>query len=689
MSCSNSSSTCCPDVPYPSVSPESVPSLIGNLVYALYGTIDKTIINGRVVWDIPCDPNNTAEVDQIPREEGEGLLCYLLRVFANSLDGYGSFLRWGFTGAGQTNFTLTGAWQPDRNAYLAYIDGVVQDPINYTISTSLPRVLTFSTPVPSGSELTVIELSSKAGATGASGVVGSTGATGLQGSTGDVGSTGATGQQGSTGLGATGLTGATGLDGATGLQGATGFGATGLTGATGLQGSTGLKGSTGDDGSTGASGISPVIVRQSFTAHDITLGYKQFYFSPTAPIGWTYGSRLRAVANSAYPWDWVEGIVIEVNDSWVKLQVDKVQGSGNFADWMIGITGDGGLGATGSTGPQGTPGGATGATGETGATGIGSTGATGLEGSTGATGLEGSTGATGLSGDKYTTSSTTSLTIATGTQSLTVDTGLALSIGQSVIIANSATDQMTGSIVSYDPLTGALVANITSIIGSGTFSSWSVSLLGAPGPAGATGIGATGATGPIGLDGATGATGEGATGATGPASPAGGDRWAYTSDGTTLIYNITGAISTLSTAFFVAFDGISQDPNNYTITAGSPYTITLSTAPASGVVIVIVSLNGIQGATGPSGGPTGATGATGIGTQGATGLDGATGLTGATGSSTGATGAGTDAVFFLNDQSVNTSYSIPLTKNALTAGPITVNAGVTVTVPAGSVWTVV
>jgi hypothetical protein len=501
------------------------------------------------------------------------------------------------------------------------------------------------------------------------------------------------------------------------LQGATGFGATGLTGATGLQGSTGLNGSTGDEGSTGASGISPVIVRQSFTAHDITLGYKQFYFSPTAPIGWTYGSRLRAVANSAYPWDWVEGIVIEVNDSWVKLQVDKVQGSGNFADWMIGITGDGGLGATGSTGPQGTPGGATGATGETGATGIGATGstgiqgdagATGLEGSTGATGLEGSTGpigpdgstgpigpdgstgATGLSGDKYTTSSITPLTIATGTQSLTVDTGLALSIGQSVIIANSATDQMTGSIVSYDPLTGALVTNITSIVGSGTFSSWSVSLSGSPGPAGATGIGATGATGPIGLDGSTGATGlDGSTGATGLASPAGGDRWSYTSDGTTLIYNVTGAISTMSTAFFVAFDGISQDPNDYTITAGSPYTITLSTAPASGVVIVIVSLNGIQGATGPSGGPTGATGATGIGTQGATGLDGATGLTGATGSSTGATGAGTDAVFFLNDQSVNTSYSIPLTKNALTAGPITVAAGVTVTVPAGSVWTVV
>jgi hypothetical protein len=182
-----------------------------------------------------------------------------------------------------------------------------------------------------------------------------------------------------------------------GIAGATGIGLQGSTGATGI----GLQGSTGATGIglQGSTGISPAIVRQSFTSHDITLGYKQFYFIPNAPIGWTYGSRLRAVANSAYPWDWVEGIVIEANNSWVKLQVDTVQGSGNFADWMIGITGDGGLGATGSTGPQGTPGGATGATGigSTGATGLeGSTGATGLEGSTGATGLEGSTGATGI-----------------------------------------------------------------------------------------------------------------------------------------------------------------------------------------------------------------------------------------------------------------------------------------------------
>jgi hypothetical protein len=43
----------------------------------------------------------------------------------------------------------------------------------------------------------------------------------------------------------------------------------------------------------------------------------------------------------------------------------------------------------------------------------------------------------------------------------------------------------------------------------------------------------------------------------------------------------------------------------------------------------------------------------------------------------------------LNDQSVTASYSIPSTKNAMTAGPITINAGVVVTVPTGSTWTVV
>jgi hypothetical protein len=55
----------------------------------------------------------------------------------------------------------------------------------------------------------------------------------------------------------------------------------------------------------------------------------------------------------------------------------------------------------------------------------------------------------------------------------------------------------------------------------------------------------------------------------------------------------------------------------------------------------------------------------------------------------GATGGGSDAVFMENDVTVTTNYTIGTSKNALTAGPITINGGVTVTIPSGSVWTVV
>lgn len=55
----------------------------------------------------------------------------------------------------------------------------------------------------------------------------------------------------------------------------------------------------------------------------------------------------------------------------------------------------------------------------------------------------------------------------------------------------------------------------------------------------------------------------------------------------------------------------------------------------------------------------------------------------------GATGAPGNYVFNLNDQNVTGDYTIPVGKNAVTAGPITVNAGVTVTVSDGVTWTVV
>ena len=59
----------------------------------------------------------------------------------------------------------------------------------------------------------------------------------------------------------------------------------------------------------------------------------------------------------------------------------------------------------------------------------------------------------------------------------------------------------------------------------------------------------------------------------------------------------------------------------------------------------------------------------------------------------GAVGGGSDKLFIENGTTMTTNYTIGTefgsTCNALSAGPITINAGVTLTIPSGSVYTVV
>jgi hypothetical protein len=44
---------------------------------------------------------------------------------------------------------------------------------------------------------------------------------------------------------------------------------------------------------------------------------------------------------------------------------------------------------------------------------------------------------------------------------------------------------------------------------------------------------------------------------------------------------------------------------------------------------------------------------------------------------------------FENPKTIATNYTITTDNNAMSAGPITIDSGVTVTVPSGSTWTVV
>lgn len=55
----------------------------------------------------------------------------------------------------------------------------------------------------------------------------------------------------------------------------------------------------------------------------------------------------------------------------------------------------------------------------------------------------------------------------------------------------------------------------------------------------------------------------------------------------------------------------------------------------------------------------------------------------------GATGGGSDEIFIENGQTVTTNYTLSTGKNAGSFGPITINSGITVTVPSGQVWTIV
>ena len=123
--------------------------------------------------------------------------------------------------------------------------------------------------------------------------------------------------------------------------------------------------------------------------------------------------------------------------------------------------------------------------------------------------------------------------------------------------------------------------------------------------------------------------------------------------------------------------------------------ITLSSATISVSPTAFVAITG--GATGAANVPVGTTGER---PTAATGLfrfntslnafEGYNGTAwGSIGGGGGATGGGSDKIFFENDQTVSADYTIPTGKNAGTFGPISIASGVTVTVPSGSVWTVV
>ena len=136
-------------------------------------------------------------------------------------------------------------------------------------------------------------------------------------------------------------------------------------------------------------------------------------------------------------------------------------------------------------------------------------------------------------------------------------------------------------------------------------------------------------------------------------------KFSFTGNGSQTVFTLTGSnLSNSALSYRVTLNGVVQDPEvDFNI---SGLDLVFTTPPPSGVSIVVVSAETVGTVTLSSVGGGG-----------------------------GATGGGTDEVIFLNDQVITTDFTIPPGKNGMSAGPIQIASGVTLTLSPSSTYTVV
>ena len=310
-------------------------------------------------------------------------------------------------------------------------------------------------------------------------------------------------------------------------------------------------------------------------------------------------------------------------------EIVKKKGKKNEDPWENTVViGDGCTGCTGPTGPRG----------EKGCP--GERGPRGCPGEDGQRGKRGPTGPTGQRGDLYETSATSqllNLNSLPSTCPFFAEENLSWTPGQTIICAINGSNYFTGVVDTYDPDTGIMsVIGPYSVVGSGSYTNWTLNLDGAPGR--------QGPTGPTGANGTNGTS---------------GDRYK-----TTATRALLSLASIPSPVTFTASTGLAWTPgqtaiiaingsayfeavcNSYNSLTGSitfigPYTIVGSGSSTTWTI----NLDGAPGQKGD----TGATGPTGVvGTTGPTGTIGPTGAGGATGA-TGPTGTGLVSAFYTAD----------------------------------------
>lgn len=92
---------------------ESLPSQIENFTTHFFGAVEKTEVDGQVQWSLPCELE--VGLENNPRQAGEGLACYFLRLFKE-----------GILGAQGPTGEPGEDGDPGRNAYTVTLASFVQ-----------------------------------------------------------------------------------------------------------------------------------------------------------------------------------------------------------------------------------------------------------------------------------------------------------------------------------------------------------------------------------------------------------------------------------------------------------------------------------------------------------------------------------------------------------------------------------
>jgi len=203
---------------------ETLPSALENFIKSFFGVVQRTEVNGKVTWVLPCDLDTG--IPGNPRGTDEGLACYFKRLFEDGLVGLeGPQGEKGDTGdSGNNAYTVaTSAFNPPANPGGSAQFSIIPSPVVsvgqtifipgsgwYVITEVFQSSTIFATLLESiPSPLGVIPPGTLVLPTGPRGlsITGPTGSTGAKGDTGAAGATGATGAMGATG--ATGPAGAT------------------------------------------------------------------------------------------------------------------------------------------------------------------------------------------------------------------------------------------------------------------------------------------------------------------------------------------------------------------------------------------------------------------------------------------------------------------------------------------------